>query len=100
METCIIDKYGNQITLLLKNATINISVPLAYTCPSDGLGEGASCEYEIWFVEVNLGNREAVTCDFFVRGYLLQYTATDTLTFPLLFSKKYYFEPIDEGGLM
>jgi hypothetical protein len=53
----------------------------------------------LWHVlEVNLGNREAVTCDFFVRGYSLQYTETDTSTFPLLSLKKYYFEPIDEGG--
>jgi hypothetical protein len=50
------------------------------------------------FVEVNLGNWEAVTCDFFVRGYSLQYAETGTSTFPLLL-KKYYFEPIiDEGG--
>jgi hypothetical protein len=39
-----------------------------------------------------------VTRDFFVRGYSLQYTETDTSTFPLLFLKKDYFEPIDEGG--
>jgi hypothetical protein len=48
-------------------------------------------------VEVNLGKREAVTCDFFVRGYSLQYTETDTSTFPLLFFFKYYFEPIDDA---
>jgi hypothetical protein len=63
-------------------------------------GFSVSLKYFLLYivVQVNLGNREAVTVIFFARGHSLQYTETDTSTFPLLSLKKYYFELIDEGG--